>query len=208
MSRELQNMNGRVQESNSPGAGIVTVSFGEKFATSAAFATVYKDGMSLVEETASYLDGAGRQDAKALRGPMTLAYATESMRLTTRLMQLASWLLIRKAVNDGEMSRDDAALERRKVRFSSIGRPSHSQDFELLPERLRSLVERSFVLHDHIQRLDQVISGGSALPATADVRPQTASVNSLDRQQARLFAAFNVHDLTPALAKGRERSAT
>ena len=187
-------MNSGVRESAATGAQIVTVSFGEKYASSAAFNTVYRDGMALVEETAAYLDGTGRRDAKSLKGHLTLAYATESMRLTTRLMQLASWLLIRKAVNDGEMSREDAQTERRKVRFSTIGRPSHSKEFEQLPVRLRSLVERSFALHDQISRLDQVISGDTGQPVATEVvanaRDGGDSANSPDAQQQRLQAAF------------------
>jgi regulator of CtrA degradation len=196
-------MNGSVRESGSSGAQVVTVSFGERYAVSAAFDTVYRDGMGLVEETAAYLDGSGRKDAKGLKGALTLAYATESMRLTTRLMQLASWLLIRKAVNDGEMSRDDAVTERRKVRFASIGRPSHTKDFELLPARLRSLVERSFVLLDQIHRLDAVISGDqapAAAPAPTDLVAETAH-SPIEAQHQRLHAAFSVHELANARAR-------
>jgi regulator of CtrA degradation len=65
-----------------------TVSFGEKLATSQVFAALFRDGMALVEETAAYLDGPGRQESKRLERNGALAYATESMRLTTRLMQL------------------------------------------------------------------------------------------------------------------------
>ena len=189
-------MVGSVREFASVGAEVVTVSFGEKYASSAAFAAVYRDGMSLVEETAAYLDGAGRQDAKGLKGALTLAYATESMRLTTRLMQLASWLLIRKAVNDGEMTREDAVVERRKVRFSSVGRPSHTKEFELLPVRLRSLVERSFVLYDRVSRLDQVISGEHPPARDAGVARHSAPEphNELDAQHRRLHAAFSAGD--------------
>ena len=193
-------MNSSVRETGSSGAQVVTVSFGERYAASAAFDTVYRDGMGLVEETAAYLDGSGRKEAKGLKGPLTLAYATESMRLTTRLMQLASWLLIRKAVNDGEMSRDDAVSERRKVRFSSIGRPSHTKDFEHLPARLRSLVERSFLLHDQIQRLDSII-GGAQSPSTPAPDAADSLQNPIEAQHQRLHAAFNVHDLAKARAR-------
>src|SRR6266481_8154355 len=81
-----------------------SVSFGERLASSQAFADLFRDGMALVEETASYLDGPGRQESKRLERNGALAYATESMRLTTRLMQLASWLLLHRAVKEGEMS--------------------------------------------------------------------------------------------------------
>src|ERR1700675_4451465 len=78
----------------------VTVSFGAKFARSDQFRNVFREGMALVEAAATYLDGEGRKEARKLRPPHSLAYATESMRLTTRLMQLASWLLIRRAVSE------------------------------------------------------------------------------------------------------------
>src|ERR1700691_4784360 len=70
------------------------VSFGERLANSQIFADLFRVGMSLVEETATYLDGPGRHDSKKRERAGALAYATESMRLTTRLMQLASWLLL------------------------------------------------------------------------------------------------------------------
>ena len=60
------------------------VSFGEKLAGSQAFANLFRDGMALVEETAAYLDGPGRQESKKLERSAALAYATESMRLTTQ----------------------------------------------------------------------------------------------------------------------------
>ena len=65
------------------------VSFGARLAASHTFTVLFREGMALVEETASYLDGEGRAEAKALQRNAALAYATESMRLSTRLMQLA-----------------------------------------------------------------------------------------------------------------------
>ena len=78
--------------------------FSERLTNSAAFGTLFREGMDLVEETAAYLDGVGRTEAKALDRAVSLTYATESMRLTTRLMQLASWLLLHRAVKEGEMT--------------------------------------------------------------------------------------------------------
>src|ERR1700726_87014 len=93
------------------------VSFGERLASSQVFADLFREGMGLVEETAAYLDGPGRQDAKKLERAAAIAYATESMRLTTRLMQLASWLLLHRAVNEGEMSLAQAGREKKKVKL-------------------------------------------------------------------------------------------
>ena len=94
------------------------VQFSERLTNSAAFGTLFREGMDLVEETAAYLDGAGRTEAKALDRSVSLTYATESMRLTTRLMQLASWLLLHRAVKEGEMTLTQANREKTKVKLS------------------------------------------------------------------------------------------
>ena len=95
------------------------VQFSERLTNSAAFGTLFREGMDLVEETAAYLDGDGRTEAKALERSVSLTYATESMRLTTRLMQLASWLLLHRAVKEGEMTLTQANREKTKVKLSA-----------------------------------------------------------------------------------------
>src|SRR5919206_2848226 len=129
-----------------------TVSFGEKLATSQAFAALFRDGMALVEETAAYLDGPGRKESKGLERTAALTYATESMRLTTRLMQLASWLLLHRAVKEGEMTLNQANKEKAKVKLAA-GEPGDPDTIKLLPERLRGLIERSKKLNDQVRRL-------------------------------------------------------
>ena len=157
------------------------VSFGEKLASSQAFTALFRDGMKLVEETAAYLDGPGRQESKQLDRAVALCYATESMRLTTRLMQLASWLLLHRAVNEGEMSLAQANKEKTKVKLA-VGDTSDENTFKVLPERLRELIERSRKLHDNVRRLDATIH--------APVLEKVASVNPLERQLGLLKAAF------------------
>src|SRR5215217_3548590 len=94
------------------------VSFGARLAGSQAFSLLFREGMALVEETAGYLDGPGRRESKTLERSAALAYATESMRLTTRLMQLASWLLLHRAVKEGEMSLAQANTQKSKVKLT------------------------------------------------------------------------------------------
>src|SRR3979490_984321 len=116
------------------------VSFGERLASSQVFADLFRDGMTLVEETAAYLDGPGRQESKQLVRGAALAYATESMRLTSRLMQLASWLLLPRAVKEGEMSLAQANKEKAKVKLSA-GEHADEQNIKLVPERLQVLIQ-------------------------------------------------------------------
>src|SRR5450755_1041429 len=137
------------------------VSFAERLANSQAFADLFRDGMALVEETATYLDGPGRQESKKLERAAALAYATESMRLTTRLMQLASWLLLHRAVKEGEMSLAQANKEKTKVKLS--GADTHdSNNMELLPETLGVLIARSQQLQSKVRRLDTNIHNRAA----------------------------------------------
>jgi regulator of CtrA degradation len=131
------------------------VLFGEKLAASQNFSQLFRDGMKLVEETAAYLDGPGRRESKGLGRAAALGYATESMRLTTRLMQLASWLLLHRAVNEGEMSLAQANRERMKVKLSADERPDDPDI--VLPESLTDLVARSRKLQEEVRRLDATI---------------------------------------------------
>ena len=156
------------------------VSFGAKLAGSQAFAGLFRDGMALVEETAAYLDGLGRRESKLLERTAALAYATESMQLTTRLMQLASWLLLHRAVNEGEMSLAQASREKTKVKLSATD-TSDETTLSMLPKSLGDLIVRSIALQNRVRRLDATIHSG------ASEKPQT---NAVERQLGLLKAAF------------------
>ncbi len=145
---------------------VAPIVFGRHFAHSETFKTLFREGMALVEETAAYLDGDGRAESRVLSRGASLGYATESMRLTTRLMQIASWLLLQRAVNDGEMSAEQAGQEQAKVRLRGYNSSVTGPAWDELPARLRSLVERSVRLQDRVVRLDDALSGAvSDLPA-------------------------------------------
>src|ERR1700721_2064116 len=102
---EIRNARMRHDEVDNVHIGLTQMSF----SGSALFRRTFDEGMALVEETARYLDGPGRADARTLSRKGAILYAGESMRLTTRMMQAASWLLVQRAVNDGDMEADQAA---------------------------------------------------------------------------------------------------
>lgn len=134
------------------------VSFGRTYLASEQFKTLFRDGMSLVEETAAYLDGDGREESRLISREGTLAYAGESMRLTTRLMQIASWLLVQRAVSEGELTASQALEEKRRVKLSAPERaPFEGEPRVMLPLRLQDLIERSRRLHARILHLDALI---------------------------------------------------
>jgi regulator of CtrA degradation len=157
------------------------ISFSERLAGSQAFSALFRDGMSLVEETAAYLDGPGRKESKALPRAAALSYATESMRLTTRLMQLASWLLLHRAVKEGEMSLSQVNQEKTRVKLSPIF-TADEDTLKLLPESLVELIRRSMKLAEQVRRLDATIHTSAASPQNSN--------NPVEHQMGMLKAAF------------------
>jgi len=163
----------------------VTVLFGERFAQSEQFDEVFSEGMDLVERTAAYLDSQGRKDSRSLKTPVSVAYATESMRLTTRLLELASWLLVQRGVRDGEISEQEARERRDQVKLRTFGRPQSIKYFEKLPAGLKALIVESVSLMDRIVLIDEGLRlGGEEAIAPA------VKANPVSKQIAALQAAF------------------
>ena len=129
----------------------------QTFAGSALFKHTFDEGMSLVEETARYLDGPGREEQRGLPRKVALLYAGESMRVTTRLMQAASWLLVQRAVQEGEMNTEEAASDRYRLGAKEICTGASGEGVELLPAVLQDLLSRSDNLYRRIARLDEVL---------------------------------------------------
>ena len=162
----------------------VTIPFRVKAVQPDRFMALFREGMALVEETANYLDGPGRREAKTLTPFVALAYATESMRLTTRLTQMATWLLARRAVFNGEELPHSGGLND-PLLLPPITRTGGSKGYDELPEALKSLIEASYSLHIKIHGFDSA-DRGSAKAATTPARP-----NPVAAQVARLAAAFD-----------------
>jgi regulator of CtrA degradation len=157
----------------------VTIAFREKYTGSAQFMNLFREGMALVEMTASYLDGQGRVDSRGLKQSGALAYASESMRLTTRLMQLASWLLLRRAVRNGEMTEAQANDERHKLPLCPLTRSTRAAGYDELPEKLIELVDASLRLHERILRLDRMIHEETLYADAAHPYPLSAHMDRI-----------------------------
>ena len=156
------------------------------FANGEVFNRVYSDGMALVEETAAYLDGPGRDMASELPREANLTYASWSMELTTRLMQAASWLVMQKAVRDGDMRREDALKPKYRMSREDPPLDTSAQRGLGLPDRFLDLVERAEGLFERICRLDQALY---VTPQTGRYSPVVNQWEEL--QQAAETGAFD-----------------
>lgn len=162
----------------------VAVPLISRLTASPAFNELFREGMALVEEAAAYLDGRGRSESKALPRSTALAYATESMRLTTRLMQVASWLLLRRAVNEGELTPGQALTDRHRVKLTRQDLACPPDLFEQFPPSFRSLSRRSLRIQERVIHLDL----GLAAAGFPDELKRHSEVVS---QHERLKAAFS-----------------
>jgi regulator of CtrA degradation len=160
------------------------------FAASELFDRTFQDGMELVEDAAAYLDGPGRQDSRSLHRNAALAYAGESMRLTTRLMQVASWLLVQRAVREGDMSALEACEDRYRLSREGEAAPPSARTAQAplehplaaaLPVGLAELVRRSERLYERVGHLDRVMYVEA---------PKAAAHNAVLSQFDRLRDAF------------------
>lgn len=150
------------------------------FAASDMFKRLFREGMDLVEETASYLDGPGRDDAKRLGRSGALSYAAESMQLTTQLMQCASWLLTQRAVAEGDMAPDEAAEQRYRLTPSRLREAQWPAGDDPCPPRLGDLTVRAKAMHERLSRLDRSIFEGEGAPA-AEANPVASQLSKLNQ---------------------------
>ncbi|MGB0907367.1 MAG: DUF1465 family protein [Maricaulaceae bacterium] len=162
-----------------------------EFSRSELFLKTFREGMDLVEETAAYLDGPGRQESKRLPRKSALTYASQSMKLTTRLMQIASWLLVQRALKEGEMQTAEARLEKYRIitndsadeETGELSFKELAQDAHALPAILLDLLARSDTLYQRIARLDRSLYGSIAAQSGNTVADQ---INLLEAAFGRI----------------------
>jgi regulator of CtrA degradation len=160
-----------------------TIKLAERRIFSDRFKPLYSDGMRLVEEAAAYLDGEGRVEAKRLSRLAATLYAAESMRLTTRLMQIASWLLLQRAANNGEMSRAQVVEEKSKVLLDTPSASKQTAAWAELPEKFIDIVDRSLKMQAVVRRFDDEVYPKAAAAQTQEPR-RNAIVDQIDLLQA------------------------
>ena len=119
--------------------------------------SVYTEALTLAQQAQDYLAGQARHE----RAEMTLVeralVTCEAMRLTARLSEVIAWLLTQRAVQVGELTREEAAQPAhrlsRKAPFAHADDATEAQ----LPPRLRELMDESHRLYRRVARLDDML---------------------------------------------------
>ena len=115
--------------------------------------TTYNEVMTLVSRTADFVGAVKNGTAPGFDFGAGPAYTVESMRHTTRLMQVMAWLLTQRAVESGEMTAEEARDPKYRLGAPDIclARPVAGTD--LLPRRFQEMITQSEQIYRRIKRI-------------------------------------------------------
>jgi regulator of CtrA degradation len=122
--------------------------------------SLYVEAMVLADEARSYFDVQAEEDRARLDPGVRVHFACESLRVTTRLMHIISWLLTQRAVSAGEISAADARHPDRRLGEAPEPDLALARTF---PDAARALIQASQELYDRVRRLDR-LGGEPAAP--------------------------------------------
>jgi regulator of CtrA degradation len=117
----------------------------------------YSEALSLTREARDYIALQERADRQALGTAEQLVASCESMRLTTRLTQVMAWLLVQRAVQAGEMTREEARQPEHRLGAHEICEVEEPLMQAELPPRMQDLLQRSRALYSRVARLDAML---------------------------------------------------
>ena len=104
----------------------------------------------------AYMEGRERQRAGGVAG---LRLSCEAMRVTSRLTQVMAWLMVQRAVHEGEIGAEDALSEANRLSGADVCLDDTFAGDQSLPGGLRSLLDRSFRLYQRVARLEEQMAG-------------------------------------------------
>ncbi len=121
------------------------------------FSKLYDETMAQLCEARDLIGRRMGADA-SLPIPVRLAYSRETMRLSTRLTSVMAWLLMQRAVIEGEMSAADAAKDEHRLAGRDLCLEGACAEHDELPAALRALLDQSHGLYQRVARLDDMVA--------------------------------------------------
>lgn len=115
---------------------------------------IYNEAYGLLIESRNYMSYI-LPEVRGKMAPEDRLFVTyQSTRLTSRLLEIMSWLLAQRAVASGEMSVSEAQQQGFSISNDSTCQFDEAETSLILPEGLRDLLERSTNLYIRLARLD------------------------------------------------------
>jgi regulator of CtrA degradation len=121
------------------------------------FRKTYDETMDLMVEARNYLSYLDEKERDRVDAVSGLRLSCEAMRVTSRLTQVMAWLLMQRAVQEGEITTNEALSDRNRLSGGDVCLDVRFGQDSLLPKSLRSLLDRSFRLYVRISRIEEQI---------------------------------------------------
>lgn len=138
---------------------------------------LYLEAMIMADEARAYFDGTASLDDGADDPLRRVAFACESLKVTTRLMHIIAWLLSQQAWQRGEIEQIDMSDDKYR-----LGRASHT-DAELsaaFPFGARALIDASQELYGRVARLQDRLDAMGNAATTVLASPARALLDRLN----------------------------
>lgn len=125
----------------------------------AYFRRTYDETLDLMVEARNYMAYVERRERERAGAVAGLRISCEAMRVTSRLTQVMAWLMMQRAVHEGELAAEDALAEANRLSGGEVCLDDSFSADATLPNGLRSLLDRSLSLYQRVSRLEQQMIG-------------------------------------------------
>lgn len=122
----------------------------------------YDEALDLTIEARDYVAESLNADRENAAFGERGYFDCEALRMTTRLALVMAWLMVQRAVHEGEIGMDEAREEERRLGGRDVCFDNDAEIVDLLPPRFRDLMERSLKLYQRIARLDEMVARNGA----------------------------------------------
>lgn len=126
---------------------------------------LYKEATALADESRTYFATFSKTDRAALGAIDRVLYTAESLRISTRLMHVISWAMVRKAVAHGELTQEESMSDRHHLDDVELCRSSSPRDLRQLPRAVAVLSHKSLGIFERALRMQEQM-----LAATVDAQ--------------------------------------
>ncbi|MEM6682100.1 MAG: DUF1465 family protein [Pseudomonadota bacterium] len=122
---------------------------------------LHQEAVALAEESRAYFARCSKSDRATLQPIDRVVYTAESLRISTRLMHVISWGLVRKAVENGEMSEREGLSPQRQIDDLDLCHGSDPRSLRKMPRSLIVLTHQSLKIYKRALRLQDELLGAN-----------------------------------------------
>jgi regulator of CtrA degradation len=130
-----------------------------------------QNAYNVLHATHDYIKWQAPLDIARLPYEEIFEISCEAMRITVRMTQVIAWLMLQKAVLEGELSRQDLLSEKYHVLQGNLCLERTSEAHSTLPLRLCELLKESREFYLRILRLDEGTRKQSSSPHKGTIKP-------------------------------------